>query len=223
MLGADRWRNPDEDLPQDFEQRRTEHYAALSKPLDPSRVHRGGPLRDASRAAGASPGAAASLPFLEIADRGKQGAIKLTPLTAQPDPPNLNALKARDARPLGDGRADRHAQGVDPSHRLPEDRQRHGPGRPAQRRDAGRAADAGCSTLTGRTPASEHVAAGDHGHSEDDLRYVRRRFLTAELVRSFAIEIANATFAARDPRSGGRRRRRSARTPSTSARSTRTS
>ena len=43
------------------------------------------------------------------------------------------------------------------------------------------------------------VAAGDHGHSEDDLRYVRRRFLTAELVRSLAIEIANATFAARDP------------------------
>jgi len=36
VLGADRWRNPDEDLPQDFEQRRTEHYAALSKPLDPS-------------------------------------------------------------------------------------------------------------------------------------------------------------------------------------------
>ena len=43
------------------------------------------------------------------------------------------------------------------------------------------------------------VAAGDHAHSEDDLRYVRRRFLTAELVRSLAIEIANATFAARDP------------------------
>ena len=43
------------------------------------------------------------------------------------------------------------------------------------------------------------VAAGDHGHSEDDLRYVRRRFLTAEVVRSLAIEIANAIFAARDP------------------------
>jgi TnpA family transposase len=43
------------------------------------------------------------------------------------------------------------------------------------------------------------VAAGDHGHSEDDLRNVCRRFLTAEVVRSLAIEIANATFAARDP------------------------
>ncbi len=42
------------------------------------------------------------------------------------------------------------------------------------------------------------VAAGDHPHREDDLRYVRRRFLTAEVARSFAIEIANDTFAARD-------------------------
>lgn len=43
------------------------------------------------------------------------------------------------------------------------------------------------------------VAAGDHPHSEDDLRYVRRRYLSAELVRALAIEIANATFDARDP------------------------
>ena len=35
MVGADKWRNPDEDLPVDFEQRRAENYAALRKPLDP--------------------------------------------------------------------------------------------------------------------------------------------------------------------------------------------
>lgn len=42
------------------------------------------------------------------------------------------------------------------------------------------------------------VAGGArHGHSEDDIRYVRRRYLTAELARAVAVEIANATFAAR--------------------------
>jgi TnpA family transposase len=41
------------------------------------------------------------------------------------------------------------------------------------------------------------VAAGDHGHSEDDLRYVRRRFLTPEAARAMAVELANATFAVR--------------------------
>ena len=41
------------------------------------------------------------------------------------------------------------------------------------------------------------VTAGDHRHTEDDLRYVRRRFLSAEAARAMAIELANATFAAR--------------------------
>jgi hypothetical protein len=46
------------------------------------------------------------------------------------------------------------------------------------------------------------VGHAQHGHSEDDLRYVRRRYLTAEAARSIAVEIANATFAAR-AQSGG--------------------
>lgn len=34
--GSRRWRDPETDLPQDFEQHRERHYAALSKPLDPT-------------------------------------------------------------------------------------------------------------------------------------------------------------------------------------------
>lgn len=34
VVGADRYRNPDEDLPTDFEERRTENYKALKQPLD---------------------------------------------------------------------------------------------------------------------------------------------------------------------------------------------
>ncbi|HEY0692905.1 MAG TPA: Tn3 family transposase, partial [Kribbella sp.] len=41
------------------------------------------------------------------------------------------------------------------------------------------------------------VAAGEHGHTEDDIRYARRRYLSLEAARQIAIEIANATFAAR--------------------------
>ncbi|HEY9476135.1 MAG TPA: hypothetical protein VIS06_20080 [Mycobacteriales bacterium] len=36
IVGADKWRNPDEDLPADFEAHRAAHYAALRKPLDPA-------------------------------------------------------------------------------------------------------------------------------------------------------------------------------------------
>ena len=36
VVGADKWRNPDEDLPADFEARRAENYRELRKPLDPA-------------------------------------------------------------------------------------------------------------------------------------------------------------------------------------------
>ncbi len=41
------------------------------------------------------------------------------------------------------------------------------------------------------------VASGEHEHTEDEIRYARRRYLTPESARQIAIEIANATFAAR--------------------------
>ncbi len=35
VAGAEKWRNPDLDLPADFEANRAENYAQLRKPLDP--------------------------------------------------------------------------------------------------------------------------------------------------------------------------------------------
>lgn len=36
VVGADRWRDPDQDLPTDYAARRVEHYRTLRKPLDPA-------------------------------------------------------------------------------------------------------------------------------------------------------------------------------------------
>ena len=36
VAGAQRWRNPDEDLPGDFDENRDVHYAAIRKPRDPA-------------------------------------------------------------------------------------------------------------------------------------------------------------------------------------------
>ena len=41
------------------------------------------------------------------------------------------------------------------------------------------------------------AAGGGHGHTEDEIRYVRRRYLTRDTAQAVAIGIANATFAAR--------------------------
>jgi hypothetical protein len=92
--GADRWRNPDDDLPKDYEERRAENYAKLRKPLD-SQVfidemraeldHELSELNDALGGKG--------LRWLKISDR-KTGAIQLTPLDRAPEPINLRRLKA---------------------------------------------------------------------------------------------------------------------------------
>ena len=54
-----------------------------------------------------------------------------------------------------------------------------------------------CVYAYGTNTSLRAVAAGDHRRSEDDLRYVRRRFLSAEAARAMAVELANATFTAR--------------------------
>jgi hypothetical protein len=93
VVGADKWRNPDEDLPHDFEAHRAAHYAALRKPLDPTAFI--DQLREEMRTELAALDAALpKLAWLEVADRGKNGPIKLTDLDAAVEPRNLRRLKA---------------------------------------------------------------------------------------------------------------------------------
>ncbi|MFG1687644.1 hypothetical protein ACGFNP_46320 [Nonomuraea sp. NPDC049269] len=96
VVGADRWRNPDEDLPTDFESRRAEHYRELRKPLDPTEFCDS--LREEMTSALAKLNdALPSLDWVEISDR-KAGAIKLSPIEAAPEPRNLRRIKNEVAR-----------------------------------------------------------------------------------------------------------------------------
>lgn len=68
MVGADKWRNPDKDLPADFDEHRTDHYATLRKPLDPAAFV--DELRDQMRAElSALNDAFPGLAWLSIAER----------------------------------------------------------------------------------------------------------------------------------------------------------
>ena len=94
VAGADKWRNPDDDLPADFEANRAENYAQLRKPLDPRRS----PARcarrlDAELSALNDALGGKGLAWLKIAERRKAGPIILTPLDAAPEPRNLRRLK----------------------------------------------------------------------------------------------------------------------------------
>ena len=91
VVGANRYRNPDEDLPADFEANRDEYYKALDLPLDADRFI--SQVQDEMRET------------LDTLNRGLKknpdvcigpkggGWITLTPLDKQPDPPNLKAFK----------------------------------------------------------------------------------------------------------------------------------
>ena len=137
------------------------------------------------------------LAWLEIADRGKQGAIKLTDLDAAPEPRNLRRLK-NEVRtqwctvPL----IDMLKEAVLRTGCLAAVTGAAGRGDLAPEVLAERLLLAIYAYGT-NTGIRAIAGSAQHGHGEDDIRYVRRRYLTAEVVSSIAVEIANATFAAR--------------------------
>ena len=195
VAGAGRWRDPDEDLPKDFEGRRPAAYASLRKPLDPAEFT--GALREEMTVAlGELDDALPGLSWADITDR-PAGAIRLTPLEAAPEPRNLRRVKNEVARrwatvPLIDVLKEtvlrtgclQAVTSVAGSGTLP--------------------ADVLAERLMlaiyayGTNTGIRSVISAGHGHSEEDVRYVRRRYLTPDAARAIAIAIADATFAARD-------------------------
>ncbi|MEO8969345.1 MAG: Tn3 family transposase, partial [Solirubrobacteraceae bacterium] len=196
VVGAHEWRNPDEDLPTDFETRRVEHYDKLHKPLDPAAFT--ATLRDEMRGQlAALDDALPGLDWLRITNR-KSGAIKLTPLAPQRDPRNLRRLK----------KAIRERWGQVPLIDIVTEAALR-TGMLGQLTAVGPREVLARAVLWerllllayayGTNTGISAVAAGDHGHSEADLRYTARRHFTIDGARAVAIQLANATFAARDP------------------------
>ena len=100
--GGNTWRNPDNDLPADFEDNRDVHYEALSKPRDPQAF-----IADLQKRH------TAALDKLNRAlKKGTAGGVKITakkgepwisvpPVAKQPEPGNLKALKEEISRRWG--------------------------------------------------------------------------------------------------------------------------
>jgi hypothetical protein len=92
VVGANRYRNPDEDLPADFEANRDEYFKALNLPLEADRfiTDLKAEMREALSTFDTGLKKNSSV---RIGPKGG-GWITLTPLDAQPAPPSLTALKA---------------------------------------------------------------------------------------------------------------------------------
>ena len=194
VFGANRYRNPDEDLPADFEERREENYKALNQPLDADsfitalkqemiqgleKLNEGMPKN----------------PKVRITDKGK-GWISVSPLEPQAEPVNLIRIKGEITRrwPMTslldilketDLRISFIEMFKTVAHREILDRDT------LQKRLI--LSLYGLGTNTGL----KRVSVGDHGESYKDLLYVRRKFIHKDNLRNAISKVVNAIFKVR--------------------------
>ncbi|MGW4720316.1 hypothetical protein [Nocardia sp. NPDC004260] len=118
VVGADKWRNPAQDLPTDFEERRVEHYGKLRKPLDPTEFIDS--MREEMRTELEALHAALSkCSWLEITER-RQGAIKSSPTKSS------RSRRSSSEKPFITRHSDQRAAGVRARITAHQERLRYG-------------------------------------------------------------------------------------------------
>jgi len=91
--GADRYRNPDDDLPADFAVRRDAYYQELGQPLE-AEAFTDSLQKEMADALAMLDRGLPTNPDVRLVVRGNgKNAIRLSPLTALPEAPNLIRLK----------------------------------------------------------------------------------------------------------------------------------
>ena len=196
VVGSRRYRNPEEDLPQDFEEKRAAYYEELGVPLDAKtyvasiKAELTQALKDLDEGMPANPG-------VRILPKRK-GWIEVSPFDALPDPENLALIKEEIVRrwPMTSlldvlKEAD-HRLRFTRFFRSPTPRERMDPNTLRRRLLLGLY---GIGTNAGLT----RITFGGTGESFRDLLYVRRRYVSMEAMRQAIIEVANATLAVRLP------------------------
>ncbi|KYC88410.1 hypothetical protein B4102_4045 [Heyndrickxia sporothermodurans] len=193
-MGANRYRNPDEDLPADFEERREENYKALNQPLNAEAFISKLKLAMKEGLERLNSGLPQN-PKVRITDKGN-GWITVSPLEPQAEPTYLSRVKAEVARRWSmtslldilketDLRIGFTEKFKTAANREILDRQT------LQKRLI--LSLYGMGTNTGL----KRVSAGEHGETYKDLLYVRRKFINKDNLRNAISEVANAIFQVR--------------------------
>lgn len=200
VRGANRYRNPDEDLPADFDEKRDAYYAALQLSSD-AHAFVAQVRREMTEALADFNRTVTQNPHVQILSKAG-GRITLSPLDPQPEPENLLALKADLAArwPM-----------TSLLDMLKETDLR------VHFSDASRSATAFesmdratlqqrlllCLYGLGTNTGLKRMAVGEHGVTYKDLLYVRRRFITKDQLRHAITQVVNATFHVRLPQIWG--------------------
>ena len=196
VAGADRFRNPDEDLPADFADRRAACYGRLGLPMQASDFVEGlrVELADALRALDHG---MPRNPDVRL-DPRRRHPIIVSPLDPQPEPPGLAAIKAELGRrwPMtglldvvkeADLRTDFTKAFATAATREATDR------------DDVRRRLLLCLYGLGTNAGLKRLTAGGHGYSYKELLHTRRRYIDADALREATRRVVNATLAVRNP------------------------
>ena len=200
VAGANRFRNPDDDLPTDFAERRAACYEHLGLPTT-ARAFTDALRTDLSKALQKLDHGMPRNPGVRL-DPRRRHPIVVSPLEAQPEPEGLGAIKAELGRrwPMT-GLLDV----------LKESDLRVGfteafataAAREATDRDEVRRRLLLCLYGLGTNAGLKRLAVGRHGFSYKELLHTRRRYIDADALREATRRVVNATLAARNPRVWG--------------------
>jgi TnpA family transposase len=196
VAGADRYRNPDEDLPQDFTQKRETYYQDLQQPLEAEpfiqtlQQSMQEALRELNR----------TLPNNEQVSLRPSGRnrIKLTPLEPRPEPLHLGQLKGEISQrwPMT-GLLDVLKEA---ELRIGFTEVFKGLGnREILDRDTLQQRLLLCLYGLGANTGLKRVISKEQGVTYDELLYVKRRYIHTEALRTAIAEVANAIFRIRQP------------------------
>lgn len=195
VAGADRYRNPDEDLPADFDKKREQYFAKLGQSTDVNRFVE--TLKQSMHAALLDfNDQLPENPKVKIIKRKKP--ICVSPLDPQPDPVNLVRLKAEiasrwpmtsllDVLKEADLRIGLTNDFQSMASRVVLDR------KTIQRRLLL------CLFGMGTNMGLKRISSGRHGVTYRDLLYVRRRFIHKAILRKVISRVVNAVFEIRMP------------------------
>ena len=196
VVGANRYRNPDEDLPADFEVERAPYYAALKLPVEADRFIESIKAEMRTELSILDKGLPSNAD-VQIGERRGKSWIKLTPLDAQPDPDNIVKIKAElqthwsmtsllDMVKESDLRLDFTDSFKSPTAYERLDRSMLNPRLLL------------CLHGLGTNAGLQRMASLGSGVTAKDLMYVRHRFISVPALRSAIATVANGTLEARN-------------------------
>jgi TnpA family transposase len=200
IMGAYRYRDPDEDLPKDFEENRKHYYSLLELPLNSFEFIN--PLKDKLHySLQELNNTIVNNKKVEILNKDN-GHIKISPATPQAEPKNIHSLHQAIKKQYGTINLIDVLKEVDLQINFTDLMQTVATKEVIPRETLRRRLLL-CIYGIGTNTGLKCISSANDSVTLDDLRYVKRRFITVENIRLAITEIVNKVLEIRDPRIWG--------------------